>query len=272
MNPGAKATSRRRSSRTGRSRLSAAFLLLSIASIAALASGCRKPVSPEKQLARDLASSDAATATAAVAKWHALGADTRVGVVRVLASETTKYPFGLADAPAALRRLLPEVVPVLVGLRSDPSMTSSADMGLQVLGPEAAAAAPALEAATRGDDPKLRARAAAALVSIVPARAAAVIAEHADGDPQVAIATGLQLRYVPQASLAVPGLAALLDSDRPRAREFAAGALAEVGPRGTQATVARLQALASSDPEPRVRRAAERALRAMPAGAPPKAG
>ena len=253
----------------GASRRAAAIPFLLLAAV--LVAGCRRPAAPEKRLALEIASGDATTAETAVARWRGLDPGARMGVVRVLASETTKYPFGLADAPGALRRLLPEVVPMLVELRGDPGMTSSADMALQVLGPDAAAAAPALEFATRGEDPKLRARAAAALVTVAPARAAAIVDEHADADPQVAIATGLQLRYVPRAPLAVPGLAELLRSPRPRAREFAAAAIAEVGPRGTDATVERLDELASSDPDPRVRRAAARALRAIAPGRAPAA-
>ncbi|MBU6282721.1 HEAT repeat domain-containing protein [bacterium] len=250
--------------RIGAARLAAGlpFLLLACT----LAAGCRRPVPPEKRLAREIASGDVATSSAAVGRWQALDPESRLAVVRVLASETTKYPFGLADAPGALRRLLPEVVPMLVELRAEPSMTSSADMALQVLGPDAAAAVPALEAATRGEDAKLRARAAAALVTIAPERAASLVEEHADADPQVSIATGLQLRYVPRAASAVPALADLLGSPRPRVREFAAGALAEIGPRGTDRTIERLVEIEGSDPDPRVRRAASRALRAIAPG------
>lgn len=248
-------------------RVRRAAALLVLAALLPLAS-CRRPVSEEKRLSRELASDDDASATAALAEYARLDPPRRLEVVRLLASETTKYPFGLANAPTALRRLLPGVVPMLVELRGAPAMTSSADMALELLGPDAVGAVPSIERSIAGDDPKLRARAAAALATIAPERIAAVIAAHAEADPQVAIAAGLQLRYVARASLAVPSIAALLASDRPRVREFAAGALAEIGPRGTGETVAMLETLARDDVDPRVRRAASRALRAIAPGSP----
>ena len=163
-----------------------AAALLVLAALLPLAS-CRRPVSEEKRLSRELAS-DEASATAALAEYARLDPPRRLEVVRLLASETTKYPFGLANAPTALRRLLPGVVPMLVELRGAPAMTSSADMALELLGPDAVGAVPSIERSIAGDDPKLRARAAAALATIAPERIAAVIAAHAEADPQVAIA------------------------------------------------------------------------------------
>ena len=153
-----------------------AAALLVLAALLPLAS-CRRPVSEEKRLSRELASDDDASATAALAEYARLDPPRRLEVVRLLASETTKYPFGLANAPTALRRLLPGVVPMLVELRGAPAMTSSADMALELLGPDAVGAVPSIERSIAGDDPKLRARAAAALATIAPERIAAVTRE-----------------------------------------------------------------------------------------------
>src|SRR5581483_2236281 len=88
---------------------------------------------------------------------------------------------------------------------------------------------PALERSLDEASPEQRVWAAGALAGVAPGRVPAAIARTAERDPAVAVGLGMALRYNPGARDAVPGLADLLRDDRPRVREFAAAALAEVG-------------------------------------------
>jgi HEAT repeats len=227
---------------------------------------CRSRETPEARIAKALASDDEEIAAAAVGETTALDPSGQERVVLRLAREISKYPFGLANASGALRRIHGVAVPTLLVLRERPGLRATADGALQHLGPQAAAAVPALEQSLDGPDPQPRIWAGAALAWIAPERIPAAIARNAEDDPGIALGLGLQLRYAPDGSAAVPGLATLLDDPRPRVRELSAAALAELGPRASPVRSA--LARASRDRDERVRRQAERALRAMGSGPP----
>jgi len=232
------------------------------------APACRRPA-PESALVYALASEDEAIAANAVRELDGLPAAEQERVVRRLARELGKIPFGLTNAPTALRRIAPVALPVLLALRADPAQRAQVDTALQNMGPAAGAAVPALERSLAEDDRQYRVWAATALASIAPDRVPPAIARAADADPGVALSLGMALRYAPGAESAVPGLALLLRDPRPRVREFSAAALAELGGR---AVPARSDLLAvASDPDERTRRQVARALalvgRAAPADA-----
>lgn len=214
---------------------------------------------------RALASDDDQVAGAAAVEVAALDGAGRERVVRRLAAELGKLPFGMPNAALALRRIAPVAVPTLLEVRERPGTRAEADLALQNMGPAASAAAPALERSLDEASPEQRVWAAGALAGVAPGRVPAAIARTAERDPAVAVGLGMALRYNPGARDAVPGLADLLRDDRPRVREFAAAALAEVGaPAGPAAPAL---AAAAGDRDERVKRQAERALRAI--GVPP---
>jgi HEAT repeat protein len=253
-------------------RRAAAVALLALAALAvACSSACRRPQPPEAILARELASDDADVAAAARERYAALDLAGREAVVARLGRELGKYPFGLANAVGALQQIAPDAVPILIAWRDVPEKREQADLVLQMMGPSAIAALPSLERSLDDPDPRARASAAAAIVWVAPERAAWIIDRTATSEPALAIGVGSQLRLNMHADRAVPGLAGLLEDDRPRVREFAVSALAELGGRAAPASGA-LAVRAASDSDERVREKAGRALRAIGAPAATPAG
>jgi hypothetical protein len=131
---------------------------------------------------------------------------------------------------------------------------------IKALGGIGPAAAPALAAALKDDDARVRRRAAEALVSMGPAAAPTLVAALKDGDAGVRwwAAEALQ-RIGPGAEAAVPALAAALEDGDALVRRWAADTLGRIGP-GAEAAVPALVA-ALEDGDAAVRRSAAGALR-----------
>jgi len=167
-------------------------------------------------------------------------------------------------ALSALRKMGLEAVPALIAALkdSDRKVRESAAKALGDIGPAAKEAVPALIAALKDGDRFVQSLAAKVLGEIGPAAKEAVLAlidAQKDSDRKVRESAAEALEDIgPAAKEAVPALiAALKDSDR-KIRKFAAEALGKIGPAAKEAVPELIAAL--KDVDRKVREFAAKAL------------
>jgi HEAT repeat protein len=164
-----------------------------------------------ERLVAGLKSSDANVRRASARGLFELGADKQAVAPALAAALDDPDPTVQGNVYKALASLGAKAVPRVVGRLKDPKTRGKALRILALMGPEAAAAVPDLEAALRGADAATRNEVLYALAAIGPGSAPAVpglIHEMtSDEDPQVRITACYALGKIgPGAKAAVPAL------------------------------------------------------------------
>ena len=212
-----------------------------LAGVVVVRRGMRDPLYQGKTIktwALQIIASDAETHARSVALFRTMGTNAVPGLIRLLESRDPMWCKALWRATMNLSpKLRVRLLRHTRGAEQELDHQAAA-RALQLIGPDAKAAVPALARVLHGQERVARWDAAYALASIGKDAVPALVAALNDQDPEARTAAITALLHIgPGAEAAIPALFARLQDDNPGVRLQASEALSAIGPAAGQVLI-----------------------------------